>query len=100
MFSSYKYTFLTTCNVKLTKDCTSVVQNNYKFLTFLPLSHDPPISTGIILTSHLWGYLADTKGRKNVIILSLALTTVCSLASSLASDFATIVVLRLLVGMW
>ncbi|KAL9693626.1 hypothetical protein quinque_012911 [Culex quinquefasciatus] len=54
---------------------------------------------GIILTSHLWGYLADTKGRKNVIILSLALTTVCSLASSLASDFATIVVLRLLVGM-
>uniref|UniRef100_A0A8D8DEF6 Synaptic vesicle 2-related protein n=1 Tax=Culex pipiens TaxID=7175 RepID=A0A8D8DEF6_CULPI len=55
---------------------------------------------GIILTSHLWGYLADTKGRKNVIILSLALTTVCSLASSLASDFATIVVLRLLVGMW
>lgn len=54
---------------------------------------------GIILTSHLWGYLADTKGRKNVIILSLALTTVCSVASSLASDFVTIVVLRLLVGM-
>ncbi|XP_058458628.1 synaptic vesicle glycoprotein 2B-like isoform X1 [Malaya genurostris] len=54
---------------------------------------------GIILTSHLWGYLADTKGRKNVIILSLALTFVCSLVSSMARDFVTIAILRLLVGM-
>ncbi|XP_058812283.1 synaptic vesicle glycoprotein 2B-like isoform X1 [Topomyia yanbarensis] len=54
---------------------------------------------GIILTSHVWGYLADTKGRKNVIILSLALTFVCSLVSSMAGNFVTIVILRLLVGM-
>ncbi|XP_055551754.1 synaptic vesicle glycoprotein 2A-like isoform X2 [Wyeomyia smithii] len=56
-------------------------------------------SKGIILTSHLWGYVADTKGRKNVIILSLAITTVCSLASSMASDFVTMAILRFLVGM-
>ncbi|XP_053698156.1 synaptic vesicle glycoprotein 2B-like [Sabethes cyaneus] len=54
---------------------------------------------GVILTSHLWGYIADTKGRKNVIILSLALTTLCSLVSSMAGDFVTMAVLRLLVGM-
>lgn len=54
---------------------------------------------GIILTSHLWGYVADTKGRKNVIVLSLVITTLCSLVSSMAVNFTTIAVLRLLVGM-
>ncbi|XP_062536115.1 synaptic vesicle glycoprotein 2B-like [Armigeres subalbatus] len=54
---------------------------------------------GIILTSHLWGYVADTKGRKNVIVLSLVITTLCSLVSSMAVNFATIAVLRLVVGM-
>ncbi|XP_029722798.2 synaptic vesicle glycoprotein 2B [Aedes albopictus] len=54
---------------------------------------------GIILTSHLWGYVADTKGRKNVIVLSLVITTLCSLVSSMAVNFTTIAVMRLLVGM-
>ncbi|XP_055588279.1 synaptic vesicle glycoprotein 2B [Uranotaenia lowii] len=54
---------------------------------------------GIILTSHFWGYLADTKGRKNVIIVSLMLTSVCSLMSSMAATFGTMVVLRLFAGM-
>ncbi|XP_058458650.1 synaptic vesicle glycoprotein 2A-like [Malaya genurostris] len=54
---------------------------------------------GIILTLHLWGYLADTKGRKNVIIISLILNFLCSLLSSMAGDFVTMVILRLLVGM-
>ncbi|XP_065081425.1 synaptic vesicle glycoprotein 2B-like [Ochlerotatus camptorhynchus] len=54
---------------------------------------------GIILTSHLWGYVADTKGRKNVIVVSLVITTLCSLVSSMAVNFTTIAVLRLLVGM-
>ncbi|XP_058461564.1 synaptic vesicle glycoprotein 2B-like [Malaya genurostris] len=53
---------------------------------------------GVIVSSHLWGFLADTKGRKKVIVPTLCLSFVTSALSSLATGFWSIVILRFLAG--
>ncbi|XP_058461551.1 synaptic vesicle glycoprotein 2B-like [Malaya genurostris] len=53
---------------------------------------------GVIVTSHLWGFLADTKGRRKVIVPTLCLSFVTSALSSLATGFWSIVILRFLAG--
>lgn len=53
---------------------------------------------GIIASSFLWGYLADTKGRQIVIKWSLLLAFIASVASSFSNDFWSLLILRFLTG--
>lgn len=53
---------------------------------------------GIISSSHLWGFLADTQGRKRVILPTLFLSFTFTLLSSLTTNFWLFVVLRFFNG--
>lgn len=47
---------------------------------------------GVVASSHVWGYIADTRGRKKVVLLSLTI----SAAISLIGSFITITWLYIL----
>lgn len=53
---------------------------------------------GIICSSHLWGYLADTKGRRYVIMPTLLVAFILTCASSLSPNFYVFAILRFLNG--
>lgn len=53
---------------------------------------------GIICSSHLWGYLADTKGRHRIIQPTLLIAFLVSCASSFVQNFPLFVSLRFLNG--
>ncbi|XP_058813431.1 synaptic vesicle glycoprotein 2B-like [Topomyia yanbarensis] len=53
---------------------------------------------GIIASSHLWGFLADTRGRKKVIVPTLFLTFAATVISSFTSNFWIITILRFFAG--
>ena len=53
---------------------------------------------GIIVSSHLWGFLADTKGRRNVIAPTLLIGFLLTICSSFAHEFWLLVVLRFMNG--
>lgn len=53
---------------------------------------------GIIVSSHLWGFLADTQGRRKVIIPTMLAGCGVSFVSSFTTDFATITACRFLTG--
>ncbi|XP_012158342.1 synaptic vesicle glycoprotein 2B isoform X2 [Ceratitis capitata] len=53
---------------------------------------------GIISSSHLWGFLADTTGRRNVIRPTLLLGFVVTVVSSFATSFWLMVILRYING--
>lgn len=53
---------------------------------------------GIICTSHLWGFLADTKGRRSVILPTLFIAFLMSFMSSFVQNFYLLTVLRFLNG--
>lgn len=55
---------------------------------------------GIILSSHFWGFLADTWGRRKVMQVSVLTTFIFSAISSVANNVWLMIVLRLLVGLW
>ncbi|XP_053674342.1 synaptic vesicle glycoprotein 2A [Anopheles nili] len=55
---------------------------------------------GIIVSSHFWGYMADTKGRRRTLIVSLYLTAICALVSGLSINFSMMVIMRFLVGVF
>ncbi|KAG5675350.1 hypothetical protein PVAND_005259 [Polypedilum vanderplanki] len=55
-------------------------------------------SIGIIISSHFWGFLADQRGRKTVIVPTLILSFLASFMSSLASNFTTLVICRFICG--
>ncbi|XP_050069521.1 synaptic vesicle glycoprotein 2A [Anopheles maculipalpis] len=55
---------------------------------------------GIIVSSHFWGYIADTKGRRRTLIVSLLLTAICALVSGLSVNYTMMVVMRFLVGVF
>lgn len=55
---------------------------------------------GIILSSHLWGFLADTKGRRRIMVPALLMSFVCTTISSTATSFWVLVLLRFLQGVW
>ena len=54
---------------------------------------------GIVLMSHAWGFLADTWGRRKVLILSLLLTSMSGLLSSLSVSSMMLFLTRLIVGL-
>ncbi|XP_058465632.1 synaptic vesicle glycoprotein 2B-like isoform X2 [Malaya genurostris] len=53
---------------------------------------------GIIASSHLWGFLADTRGRKRVIVPTLFLTFISTALSSFTSNFWILTILRFFSG--
>lgn len=53
---------------------------------------------GIITSSHLWGFLADTQGRRKVILPTLFITFLCTALSSLTTNFWLFVALRYFSG--
>lgn len=55
-------------------------------------------SIGIIASSNLWGFLADRKGRKSVIVPTLVLSFISSFFSSLSTNFGMLVVCRFFCG--
>lgn len=55
---------------------------------------------GIISSSHLWGFLADTTGRRNIIRPTLFLGFVVTVLSSFATNFWLMVILRYINGFW
>ncbi|XP_050101703.1 synaptic vesicle glycoprotein 2B [Anopheles aquasalis] len=55
---------------------------------------------GIIVSSHFWGYIADTKGRRSTLIVSLLLTATCALVSGFSINFTMMAVMRFLVGVF
>lgn len=53
---------------------------------------------GVIMSSLLWGFLADTKGRKRVIMPTLFLSFIFTALSSLATNYSVLIILRFLTG--
>lgn len=53
---------------------------------------------GMVIGSYFWGCLADTKGRKVVLIAALLLDGVCGLVSSFAQQFWLFLLLRFFNG--
>lgn len=53
---------------------------------------------GIITSSYLWGFLADTKGRRRVIKPTLLIAFTCTLLSTLTNNFWLFATLRYLAG--
>ncbi|XP_022826187.1 putative transporter svop-1 [Spodoptera litura] len=51
---------------------------------------------GIITTSHIWGYLADTRGRRKVLIISMTLTYLAGTAATLSPNWIVLSLLKLL----
>jgi VNT family MFS transporter (synaptic vesicle glycoprotein 2) len=55
---------------------------------------------GIIASSHISGFLADTRGRRIIIILSLLSSFFCTIVSSFVKDFWIFTAMRFLCGFW
>lgn len=55
---------------------------------------------GIIVSSHFWGFLADTRGRKTVIVPTLFIAFAITIVSSFVKSFRVLVLLRFLNGVW
>lgn len=53
---------------------------------------------GIIVSSHLWGFLADTKGRRYVIYPTLLVASLLTICSSFAQNVLQFAILRFLNG--
>lgn len=53
---------------------------------------------GIVFTSHLWGFLADTWGRQKVLRLAATGAFIFSFSSAFAVNTISMIVLRFLAG--
>lgn len=53
---------------------------------------------GIIVSAHIWGFLADTRGRKAVIVPTLFVAFVITIISSFTKSFWSLLFLRFLNG--
>lgn len=53
---------------------------------------------GVILSSHFWGFAADTKGRKKVLVPALFLSFATAAISSFATSFWFLALMRFLNG--
>lgn len=53
---------------------------------------------GVILSSHFWGFMADTRGRKKVLVPTLIMSFVTATISSFAPNFWFLAVMRFLNG--
>ncbi|XP_052125819.1 synaptic vesicle glycoprotein 2A-like isoform X1 [Frankliniella occidentalis] len=55
---------------------------------------------GIVLSSHTWGLVADTQGRKRALLWATLLDVVASLLSSIAPNFEVLLGLRFCCGLF
>ncbi|KAK9738348.1 Major Facilitator Superfamily [Popillia japonica] len=53
---------------------------------------------GVVSSSHIWGFLADTRGRRNVLLTSMMLGFLTSVLSSLAPNAWSFILIRYLNG--
>ena len=53
---------------------------------------------GVILSSYLWGFLSDTKGRRKTLIVSLLVAFAATVVSSFVNSFWLLVLFRFLNG--
>ena len=53
---------------------------------------------GVILSSHFWGFMSDTKGRKMALVYSLFIAFAMTVASSFANNYWLLIFLRFLNG--
>lgn len=53
---------------------------------------------GVILSSHLWGFLSDTRGRTTILIPTLLVAFLMTFLSSLVNNFWLMLILRFLNG--
>ncbi|XP_026727141.1 synaptic vesicle glycoprotein 2B-like [Trichoplusia ni] len=51
---------------------------------------------GIIAGSHIWGYLADTKGRRKVLIISMTLSYIAGTAAAFSNNWIVLSLLKLM----
>lgn len=49
---------------------------------------------GVVSSSHLWGFLADTRGRRNILLISMVLGFLTSLFSSIAPNAWLFILIR------
>ena len=55
---------------------------------------------GIILSSHFWGFLADTRGRKKIIVSALILSFLFTVISTFAKSLWFLALFRFFNGFW
>lgn len=55
---------------------------------------------GFVCSSHLWGFVADTWGRRKVLRTALCLCCISSAASSFAANGWALMISRFVVGLW
>jgi VNT family MFS transporter (synaptic vesicle glycoprotein 2) len=53
---------------------------------------------GVILSSHLWGFLSDTRGRRTILIPTLLVAFLMTFLSSLVNNFWLMLIFRFLNG--
>lgn len=53
---------------------------------------------GIVVSSHLWGFLADTSGRRRVLVISMAGSFCFALLSAFSINIIMLIITRLFVG--
>ncbi|XP_012227333.2 synaptic vesicle glycoprotein 2B-like [Linepithema humile] len=56
------------------------------------------IYVGMVLSGFIWGYLADVKGRKNVIFYGYMADGICNLLAGFSQNFETLVFFKFLSG--
>jgi len=66
---------------------------NYNFFDFPNVAF-----LGMVIGSYFWGCLADTKGRKTVLIGALLMDGICGLLSSISQVYWLFMFLRFLNG--
>lgn len=55
--------------------------------------------SGVVLSAHFWGFLADTWGRRKVLLLCTFLACLFSIVSSLSVNTWMLIVTRFLTGL-
>lgn len=53
---------------------------------------------GVILSSHMWGFLSDTKGRRTILVPTMLIAFLMTLLSSFVNNFWLLLSLRFLNG--
>ncbi|XP_047100681.1 synaptic vesicle glycoprotein 2A-like [Schistocerca piceifrons] len=105
----FHWVLLTVCGLCLVAMCfevlgiayvTPAVLCDFDMTSFEKGFLSGTINIGMIVSSHLWGYAADTWGRHVVLSLTLGLNFVCSVLSGLMPSLALLIVFRLLSGIW
>lgn len=57
------------------------------------------IISGMVLSGFIWGYIADIKGRKNIILYGYMADGICNILAGFSQNFETLVLLKFLSGL-